>query len=614
MSLPLAIMPIGGFCVLGAVPMAEEKKRRKLTAIFSADVEGYSRLMADDEEATVITINAYRKVMTDLIQRHDGRVVDAKGDNVLAEFPSVVDAVRCSVEVQNELKTRNEQLPDHRKMEFRIGINLGDVIEEGDTIYGDGVNIAARIEKLAEPGGVSISGTVYDQVEGKPDLSFEYQGDQQMKNIPKPVRVYRVLMEPASLGEGLDRKPGSAEKMAFPLPDRPSIVVLPFVNMSGNPDQEFFSDGITEEIITGLSMVPYLFVIARNSSFIYKGKPVKVDQIGRELGVRYVLEGSVRRSGNRLRITAQLIEAATEGHLWAERYDRELKEIFALQDEITMRILTALQIKLTSGEQARVYGRGTNNLEAYIKSLEARKYFNKGDFLLARQMAMEAIELDDGFPTPYVIVAWTYWFDARFGWIQSREDSLKQSYSFAIKAQDLDDSLPEAYALLAGIHLYERQYEQAIAKGQKAISLGPNDAAVYGMMAHILRFSGKFEEAIAMNYKAMRLQPSYPTWLLMELAMCHYYLGRHNEAIRFTEQLRNLAESRGEAEIMLAYHLMLAMNYIRLGRDQEALAAASELLRLNPDFSLEWDRQYSCYQDPTHLELQHEDLRKAGLK
>jgi adenylate cyclase len=606
-------MPIGGFCIWGGDPVEEGRPKRKLAAILSADVKGYSRLMADDDEATVRTINSYRDVMTNLIQKHNGRIVDAKGDNVLAEFPSVVDAVRCSVDVQKELKARNTAFPEHRRMEFRIGINLGDVIEDKDAIYGDGVNIAARLEALAEGGGICISGTAYDQVEGKLDLSFEYRSEQQVKNIAKPVRVYRVLMDPTSSCASLDRKP-EPDEMTFPLPDRPSIVVLPFVNMSGDPEQEFFSDGITEEIITGLSLVPYLFVIARNSAFTYKGKSVKVAQIGRELGVRYVLEGSVRRSGDRLRITAQLVDATTEGHVWAERYDRELKEIFALQDEITMRILTALQVTLTSGEQARVYGKGTDNLEAYTKFLRAVKYFHKGDFVLTREMAEEAIELDEGFPAPYVLIAWTYWFDARFGWSQSREESLKQAYSFAQKAQVLNDSLPEVYALLAGIHLYERQHEQAIAKGQNAISLGPNNAWVHIIMAHILRFEGRFEEAMAMNKKAMRLQPSYPTWLLMEFAMCHYHLDRSAEALELAEQFRNLVESRGETEILLAYHLILAMNYSRLGRDREARAAAAELLRLFPDFSLEWDRQYSCYKDPAHLERQHDDLRKAGLK
>ena len=290
--------------------MTEEQAKRKLAAILSADVKGYSRLMEDDEEATVRTITAYREVMTSLIQGQNGRIVDAKGDNLLAEFPSVVDAVRCAVEIQRELRVRNSDLPEHRKMEFRIGINLGDVIEEGDIIYGDGVNIAARLEGLAEGGGICISGTAFDQVESRPGLEFECLGEQAVKNIKKPVRVYRVMME-SGVSEIKTRR-------ELPLPDKPSIAVLPFVNMSGDPEQEYFSDGITEEIITGLSKIPRMHVIARNSTFTYKEKPARVQQVGKELGVHYVLEGSVRKAGSRIRVTAQLVDAVTGYHLWAE--------------------------------------------------------------------------------------------------------------------------------------------------------------------------------------------------------------------------------------------------------------------------------------------------------
>jgi adenylate cyclase len=347
--------------------VAEERAKRKLAAIFSADVKGYSRLMADDEEATVRTINSYREVITGLINGHAGRVVDAKGDNVLAEFSSVVDAVRCAVDVQKELSARNTDLPEHRKMEFRIGVNLGDVIEKEGTIYGDGVNVAARLEGLADGGGICISGTAFDHVKNRVSVGYEYQGKQTVKNIPDPVRVYKVLMKPEAAGKvigeeepghkkrkwvavavaavlavaagGLiwdfylrpDVEPASVEKMAFPLPDKPSIAVLPFVNMSEDPKQEYFSDGITEDIITALSKAPRLFVIARNSTFTYKGKPVKVQQVAEELGVKYVLEGSVRKTESRVRITAQLIDALKGFHVWAEKYDRDLKDVVNFQ-------------------------------------------------------------------------------------------------------------------------------------------------------------------------------------------------------------------------------------------------------------------------------------------
>ena len=373
--------------------MATDKVKRKLTAILSADVKGYSRLMGEDEEWTLRTLNAYKEVMRSLVQQHRGRVVSTPGDNVLADFASVVDAVQCGVEIQQVLRAKNAMMPENRRVEFRIGINLGDVIEEEDSIYGDGVNIAARLEGLAEAGGICISESAYQQIENKLPLRYDYLGEHEVKNIAKPVRVYCARIEadaaPSKLGE--EKKPvgkrvskaalaiiavvviagavilyqfvlrpsppkmevASKEKMAFPLPDVPSIAVLPFVNMSKDPDQEFLCDGMTEEIITALSRVPRLFVIARNSTFTYKGKPVKVKQVSEEFGVRYVLEGSVQRSGDRVRITAQLIDALTGNHLWAESYDRDLKDIFALQDEITLKILDGHASEIDGGGSSR---------------------------------------------------------------------------------------------------------------------------------------------------------------------------------------------------------------------------------------------------------------------
>ena len=419
--------------------MTAEKFKRKLTAILSADVKGYSRLMGTDEEATLRTLQEYKEVMASSIQHHRGRIVGTAGDSVLAEFASVVDAVQCGVEIQQVLRAKNAMLPETRRMNFRIGINLGDVIEEGDTIYGDGVNIAARLESLAEAGGICISESAYQQIENKLPLRYDYLGEHEVKNIAKPVRVYRARIEseaaPPKLGE--EKKPvgkplskaalaiiavvvivgavilyqfvlrpshpkmevASKEKMAFPLPDKPSIAVLPFVNMSEDPKQEFLCDGITESIITALSRVPRLFVIARDSTFTYKGKPVKVKQVSEELGVQYVLEGSVQRSGDRVRITAQLIDALTGNHLWAESYDRDLKDIFALQDEITMKVLTATAGKLTREDQilsAGKYFKGKQGLDCYLKIMEGEKYragFNIEDNRMARRIAEEAIAL-----------------------------------------------------------------------------------------------------------------------------------------------------------------------------------------------------------------------------
>jgi adenylate cyclase len=421
--------------------MTPEEFKRKLTAILSADVKGYSRLMGEDEEWTVRTLKVYRDVMGSLIQQHHGRVVDAPGDNVLAEFASVVDAVQCAVEIQQVLRAKNALLPENRRMEFRIGINLGDVIEEGKRIYGDGVNIAARMESLAEAGGICISGSAYEQIENKLPLRYEYLGEHEVKNIAKPVRVYRARIEPeaapSKLGE--EKKPAqkrlskaafviiavvviagaiilyqfvlrpspsktevaSKEKMAFPLPDAPSIAVLPFVNISKDPDQEFLCDGMTEEIITALSKVPGLVVIARNSTFTYKGKPVKVKQVSEELGVRYVLEGSLQRSGDRVRIAAQLIDALTGNHLWAERYERDLKDLFAVQDEVTLKILKAMQVKLMEGEAAALIQQWTcsENLECYLKYLEATNYIYRATIEgnnLARRKLEETLALCPG--------------------------------------------------------------------------------------------------------------------------------------------------------------------------------------------------------------------------
>jgi TolB-like protein/class 3 adenylate cyclase len=469
--------------------MATQDFKRKLTAILSADVEGYSRLMAEDEETTVRTITTYREVMTTLIQQHRGKVVDSPGDNVLAEFTSVVDAVQCAVAIQKEISARNTELPENRQMQFRIGINLGDVIEEGDRIYGDGVNIAARLEGLAEPGGICISKTAFDHIETKLPYGYDFIGEQAVKNIPKPVGAYRVLMDPRvtikgkleeetptpvrrtpivvgvaavlvlALAVGIWQfhmrrpsvEPASVEKMAYQLPDKPSIAVLPFNNLSGDPEQEYFSDGLTEEIISTLSRVPKLFVIARNSTFTYKGKPVKVQQVSEELGVRYVLEGSVRKSGEKIRITAQLIDAITGNHLWAERYDRNIDDIFVIQDEITKKIITAMQVKLTEGEEARVAAKGTNNLEAYLKYLQANELVNRLNIdsnALGKQLAEEAIALDPKYASAYYILSGAHVMDVWLGTSKSPKQSIGKAMKLSQKAIELDETFAVAHGLL----------------------------------------------------------------------------------------------------------------------------------------------------------------------
>jgi len=582
--------------------MGSQPVQRKLTAILSADVKGYSRLMGEDEEATIRTLTAYREVMATLIQKYRGRIVDSPGDNLLAECSSAVDAVQCAVEIQEELKARNAELPENRRMEFRIGINLGDVIVEGERIYGDGVNIAARIEGLAEGGGICISGTVYDQVENKLTLDYESLDEHTVKNIKKPIRVYRVGMKAdAGVPEG---------RREFKLPDKPSIAVLPFVNMSGDPEQEYFSDGITEDLITDLSKISGLFVIARNSTFTYKGKPVKVDQVGRELGVRYVLEGSVRKAGDRVRITGQLVDASTGGHLWAERYDRDLTDIFALQDEVAQKIVAALAVKLTEDEQERLERTYTDNVEAYdyfLRGLEYSNRFTKEATDQARRLFEKAIDLDPGFAAAYGHMSLTYWVEWSFGWTQDFQ-FLEKAFELAQKAAALDDSLPEAHRILGILCLWKKQHDQAIALTERAITLNPNYADAIGQLGHVLSFAGRPEEAIGLVKKAMRLNPMYPVICLWDLGHAYMLAGRYDKAIAALKSVLNRNPNFHPA------HIYLAIAYGELGRTAEAQAEAAEFARMSSPMSWEDWRQRLPYKDQTVIEHFFDVIRKAGVK
>jgi TolB-like protein len=373
--------------------------------------------MEAEDMGTVRNLKAHQKLIAGYISQYRGRVVDLPGDNLLAEFKSVVDAVQCAVEIQRELNERNAKISEGRKMEYRIGINLGDVIQEGKKIYGDGINVAARLEALAEPGGIFISGIVYDQIKKKINLKYHFVGKKSVKNIEDPVAVYKVIYTETSELEGLSR--ADAEKMAFPLPNKPSIAVLPFTNMSGDPAQEYIGDGISENIITALSMGAAIFVIARNSTFTYKARAVKVQDVAEDLGVRYVLEGSVQKSGDRLRVTAQLIDALTGHHLWSEKYDRKMGELFDIQDEITQKIVVSLQVELTSGEQARVFAKSTDNLDAWcygVKGNYLLDKFNREDNLKARELLEAAIKLDPGHASAIVWLGATHTVDAAYGW------------------------------------------------------------------------------------------------------------------------------------------------------------------------------------------------------
>ena len=606
--------------------METDRVKRKLSAILSADVEGYSRLMGEDEAATVRTITAYRGTMSQLIQQYRGRVVDSPGDNLLAEFTSVVDAVQCAIEVQQVLKVKNADLPEERWMQFRIGINLGDVIVEGERIYGDGVNISARIGDLAERGGICVSGSAYEQIENKLALGYEYLGDHIVKNISKPIRVYRIPIESMAATEvhkeeriGLRQWPSppppmkvaAVEKMALPLPDKPSIAVLPFTNMSDDLKQEYFSDGITEDIITGLSKIPRLFVIARNSTFTYKGKPVKVQQVGRELGVQYVLEGSVQRSGNRIRITAQLIDASTEQHLWGERYDRDLKDIFALQDEITMEIMTALQVKLTEGEQARLFGKGTANLQAYEKVLQGRGHIRRLNIegnVQARELFEEAIALDPEYSIAYAALAQTHLLDVWLGLSKSPDNSIDKSAELAQKALALDDTVALTHTIWSHIYRLKRQHNKAIAEGELAVALNPNGADTHAYFAPILFSAGKPEEALAMIEKAIRLNPFPPNIYFQYLGSAYLNTGQFKEAIAAYKKALI-----GEPDNLFA-HIGLVATYSFLGRNEEARTEAEEVRRIAPKFSLDYFEKINPSKNREGLERYIDALRKAGLK
>ena len=632
--------------------MPEDRTKRKLAAILSADVVGYSRLMEDDEEATVRTINAYRGIVVGHIRGESGRVVDAKGDNILAEFPSVVDAVRCAVMIQRELGNRNVELPERRKMEFRIGVNLGDVIEDKETIYGDGVNIAARLEALADPGGVCISGATFDSVVKKLSLGYEFVGEQQVKNIERPIRVYKVLSDPEHAGKVIGEKrrglpkwqraalaalvglillgggfsvwnylfrppdvePASMEKMAFPLPDKPSIVVLPFDNLTGDPEQDYVADGMTENIISSLSKISELFVIARNSSFTYKGKPTRVQQVAEQLGVRHILEGSVQKSDIRVRITAQLIDALTGHHLWSEQFDRELKDLFLLQDEITKEIAVALQVELTHGEQARIWHKTTDNMQAWgycVKAISLYEHFTKEDNIRARQLLEQAVQLDPDYAYAWTLLAWTHFVDVRLGFGNTPSESLKQAVELARKASALDDTLPDVHALWNTIYLVQRQYEKAIAEGEKSIALAPNNACAHALQAQTMMYLGRSDEAVSLAERAIRLSPYYPAWYLLSLGGAYRNAGRCGEAITaFTKLLER--SKQGEFNVMFA-HINLAGAYANCSRAEEAKAQVNEVLRINPNLTAEFIDSTSFYQDPNDLIQYKESLREAGL-
>jgi adenylate cyclase len=654
---------------------------RKLTAILCADVYGYSRLMGGDEEATLVTLTAHRKIIDSLIAQHHGRFVNSAGDSVLAEFASVVEAMNCAVDIQTALKAENAKLPAERRMEFRIGVNLGDVMVEGDQIYGDGINIAARLESLADPGGICISGKVYEEVRSRLPLSYEGLGEQTVKNIAHPVHVWRVLLNGTTpdretrriprkywrgavlsltglaiivgtivLAQHVSLKPRSSHASPPPsavlpilptvqsppaFPDKPSIAVLPFANVSGDPAQEYFSDGVTDQLIADLSKLPDLFVIDRNSSFTYKGKPVKVQEVSRELGVRLVLEGSARKTPNGVRIAVQLVDATTGANIWAERFDRPLRDIFAVQDEIVQKIVTTVDLEFKLGERGIpqwVRTHGTDNLEAFDDALRGTWYgwsMTQEGNAKARAMFAKAIELDPKYADAYVGMGRTYFEDVWNGWmevskapsvgspdiVKSQQRALEHSSEMVQKAIALDDSLPGAYQLLSQLDLYRgRHYERSIADAERAVALDPNSASGYFLLAQEQAFAGKPEDAIESANKAIRLDPRNRDLYLVTVAWSYNLMGRYSEAV----PLLKLHLARYPNQI--AAHYNLAVAYVELEKMDEARAQVAEMLRISPQLTLEGFKHAEEHgvgyplKDRALAARELADVAKAGLK
>lgn len=627
--------------------MTTQGFKRKLSAILSADVKGYSRLMGEDEDATVHTLKAYRELIAIVIKKFRGRVVDSPGDNILSEFASVVDAIRSAVEIQEKLKARNTDLPENRRMEFRIGINLGDVIEDEGRIYGDGVNIAARIEGLSHAGGICISRTAYDHVQNKLSLGYEYIGEHAVKNIAEPVKVYRVLMEPEAAGKVIGEKitrpkqwqwavvslvilvlgvatltiwnlylrsalspeKGTPVKKAYiAVSEKPSIAVLPFKNLSGNPEQEYFSDGITNDIITDLSKFNELSVIGSNTVFTYKNKSVKVKDVGRELGVRYVLEGTVQKVVDKVRINAQLIDASTDHHLWAERYDKDLRDLFELQNTLVQTIVAKMAIRINETERKRIMRKDTDKLQAYDYLLRGWEHFyqntrqgNKD----ARLMFQRAIDIDPRYSLAYAALAWSYLNDFYYGWTQFPNKALDRANDLSKKALNIEESSALAHSALGSIYLRRRQYDLAMSELERAIELNPNDTQSQRQLGSVMLYAGRKDEAIYWLESALRLNPHLSLGAFMLLGQGYYLSDRYQDAITILQ--KGLAKNPD----YVGHHIMLAAAYAQVGNIEEAKRSAAGVLRLDPFFELQsYGTLFRNSEDRVKIV---KGLKKAGL-
>src|SRR6516165_4610147 len=599
---------VGSCLFVWTTAMAEERVERRLTAILAADVAGYSRLMGADEEGTLAALKTLRREVADpKINEHRGRIVNTTGDGLLSEFASVVDAVRCAIEVQREMAARNAGVRAERRIDFRIGINLSDIIIDDNDIFGDGVNIAARLEALAEPGGICVSRMVRDQVRDKLAISFEDMGEQQVKNIARPVRAYRAV-----LAESAER-PSILSDMAppQPLPDRPSIAVLPFNNVSGDPEQEYFVDGITEDIITALSKWRWFLVIARNSTFAYKGKPVDLKEVGRDLGVRYVLEGSTRRAGQRVRISSQLIDIATGTHLWAERYDRDLTDIFAVQDDISSRVVAAIEPALSRAESQRVIAKRPEHMGAWDYCQRGFWHVHKGtrsDGETAYGLFERGLALDPNLADAHLGLARALIVQWNYGSVEDFAPFVRQARESALRAAALDRENPQVQYVLAQTSLWAGNVRAAIEHASRAIELNENFALGHFYLGVALSLDGRHEEALKAIDTGWRLSPRDPrasTWLANK-ARAFYHLTRYEEAIETALSARRIQPHAYGLLVLIASHA-------QLGRNEEVRAALADIDAL-PEGSEKTTRWYlDRYSDAVAREHMADGLRKAGL-
>jgi adenylate cyclase len=590
--------------------MDEARVDRRLAAIFAGDIAGYSRLMGADEEGTLHQLKAHRKELVDpKITEHRGRIVKTTGDGMLVEFVSVVDAVRCAVEIQRGMAERNSNVPAESCIQFRIGINVGDIISDDNDIYGDGVNVAARLEALAEPGGIMVSRNVYDQVRDKLSFGFEDMGEQTVKNIARPIGVHRISL--AESAAPLVGKSAAANSKTELLTDRPSIAVLPFDNISGDPEQEYFADGISEDIITGMSKLRWFFVISRNSSFVYKGKAVDVKRAARELGVRYVLEGSVRKGGNRVRITAQLIDATTGNHIWADRYDGDLTDVFKLQDEITLKVVAAIEPKLLEAEAVRSRARSPEDLGAWDLVMQANSVFwriTKTDIDAAIVILRKATELYPGYAPAYSMLAFALLFRAIPVGVARSQDQ-KDAAQLASRAAELDESDPWAHLALGWTAVAKRRTQDAVVEFQRALDINPNFAAAHGHLGATLAFDGQADKAIPHLELALRMSPHDPGNFLVyrALAAAHYFAGSYSEAISFGHKA--VQQRPG----FIGCHNFYIVSLAHAGQLDEARAALDRLKELQPEISLTWLEQ-NIPLTPGPMGKFIDGMRKAGLQ